>query len=158
MKKTIGFVLALMLSFSGCRKTPEPTPEPKPQERPKIQSFVPPTAEQAYRLQDDCTRRGEKILADNAVGSALAEEQVSRYNPATNRCYVRLETHAISIKDWDKADFSRNLYDRQTNELLAYVIVKPGGARAYLGFGCGDAPCVEEKIAACMGGKECEPQ
>jgi hypothetical protein len=42
MKKTIGFVLSLMLSFSGCRKTPEPTPEPKPQERPKIQSFVPP--------------------------------------------------------------------------------------------------------------------
>jgi hypothetical protein len=37
MKKTIGFVLALMLSFSGCRKTPEPTPEPKPEERPKIQ-------------------------------------------------------------------------------------------------------------------------
>jgi hypothetical protein len=59
MKKAIGFVLALMLSFSGCRKTPEPTPEPKPKERPKIQSFVPPTAERAYRLQDDCTRRGD---------------------------------------------------------------------------------------------------
>jgi hypothetical protein len=43
MKKAIGFVLALMLSFSGCRKTPKPTPEPKPHERPKIQSFVPPT-------------------------------------------------------------------------------------------------------------------
>jgi len=58
MKKTIGFVLALMLSFSGCRKTPEPTPEPKPQEKPKIQSFVSPTAEQAYRLQDRMSRRG----------------------------------------------------------------------------------------------------
>jgi hypothetical protein len=46
-KKTIGFVLALVLSFSGCRKTPKPTPEPKPQERPRIQSFVPLTAEQA---------------------------------------------------------------------------------------------------------------
>ena len=32
MKKTIGFVLALILSFSGCRKTPKPTPEPKPGE------------------------------------------------------------------------------------------------------------------------------
>jgi len=47
MKKTIGIVLALVLSFSGCRKTPKPTPEPKPQERPRIQSFVPLTAEQA---------------------------------------------------------------------------------------------------------------
>jgi PBP1b-binding outer membrane lipoprotein LpoB len=54
MKKTIGFVLALMLLFSGCRKTPKPTPEPKPQEKPKIQIFVSPTAEQAYKLHDDC--------------------------------------------------------------------------------------------------------
>ena len=42
-KKTIGFVLALVLSFSGCRKTPKPTPEPKPQEKLEIQSFVSPT-------------------------------------------------------------------------------------------------------------------
>ena len=44
------FVLVLMLSFSGCRKTPKPTPEPKPQEKPEIQSLVSPTAEQAYRM------------------------------------------------------------------------------------------------------------
>ena len=50
MKKTIGFVLALMLLFSGCRKTPKPTPEPKPQEKPKIQSFVSPTAEPGLQI------------------------------------------------------------------------------------------------------------
>jgi PBP1b-binding outer membrane lipoprotein LpoB len=50
---TLSVVLALaMLLFSGC-KTPEPKPEPKPvpervPEKPKKQSFVAPTAEQAY--------------------------------------------------------------------------------------------------------------
>lgn len=72
MKLTIA--LTLVLWFCGCRKTPEPTPEPKPQEKPKIQSFVSPTAEQAYRLQDDCTKRGEKILADatHVIGVVVA--------------------------------------------------------------------------------------
>jgi hypothetical protein len=64
MRMMIALTLGLVLWFCGCRKTPEPTPEPKPQERLKIQSFVPATAEQTYRLQDDRTRRGEKILAD----------------------------------------------------------------------------------------------
>jgi hypothetical protein len=76
MKKTVGFVLALMLWFSGCRKTPEPTPEPKPEEKPKIQSFIPPNAEQAYRLQDDCTKRGEKILRENLIGSAPTRHEL----------------------------------------------------------------------------------
>jgi hypothetical protein len=54
-------MLGLVLWFCGCRKTPEPTPEPKPQEKQKIQSFVSATAEQAYRLQDDCTKRSENF-------------------------------------------------------------------------------------------------
>jgi hypothetical protein len=84
-----------MLLFSGC-KTPEPKPEPKPvpervPEKPKRQSFVPPTAEQGYRLQDDCTRRGDWVLKNN--------------------------------------------------------IYKPDGGRAYLGFGCPDVGCIEEKVS-----------
>ncbi len=157
---TVAFVFVVLLLSADCTNN-KPIPESPAAPAAKViakPSFVPPTAEQAYRLQDDCTRRGEQILADDAVGSALTEEQISRYNPTTNRCYVRVETHAINLKDWDKADISTNLYDGQTKELLAYVIVKPGGARAYLGFGCGDAACVEGKIAACMGGKECEPE
>jgi PBP1b-binding outer membrane lipoprotein LpoB len=86
--------LTLAMLLSGCKKPPEPKPEPKPvpervPEKPKGQSFVPPTAEQAYRLQDDCTRRGELVLKDNAIGLALSQGQVSRYSLTTNRCYVR---------------------------------------------------------------------
>jgi hypothetical protein len=75
MRMKIAFTLGLMLWLCGCRKTPEPTPEPKPQERPKIQSFS-ATAEQTYRLQDDRTERGEKILADMRQAPHLLEEQV----------------------------------------------------------------------------------
>ena len=54
-----------MLLFSGC-KTPGPKPEPKPvpervPEKPKKQSFVPPTAEQAYR----CKTIAPVVVADN---------------------------------------------------------------------------------------------
>jgi len=91
------------------------------------------------------------------IGSALTQEQVSRYNPVTNRCYVRLAVHAINLDDWDKHDNSTYLEDGQTGELLAYLTVKPGGARAYLGFGCDNESCVSEKIADCMSDKECEP-
>jgi hypothetical protein len=70
------------------------------------------------------------------IGSALSQEQVPRYNPVTNKCYVRLEVHAINLDDWDKYDNSTYLEDRQTGELPAFLTVQPGGARAYLVFGC----------------------
>ena len=125
------------------------------------QSFVPPTAEQAYRLQDDCTRRGEAIIRENVIGSALTQEQVSRYNATTNRCYVRLEVHAADLDKWQDIDSSVYLEDGQTKEMLAFVTRKPNRVVTFLGFGCdvtGASACVEDKIAACMQGKECDPQ
>ncbi len=88
-----------------------------------------PTAEEAYRLQDDCTRRGERILNENLIGSALTQEEVSRYNATTNRCYVRLDVHAKNLNDRDKYDVSSYLKDGQTGELLAYFTRKPNGAK-----------------------------
>jgi hypothetical protein len=154
-------VALLAIVLSGCDRLNQQNQqkEPAPPKAPvnTKPSFVPPTAEQAYRLQDDCTRRGEAILREDEIGPVLTHEQVSRYNPTTNRCYVRLEVHAMNLNEWDKYDNSTYLEDGQTGELLAFFIVKAGGARSFLGFGCSEEPCVEEKLAACMGGKECEP-
>ena len=72
MKKTIGFVLALMLSFSGCRKTPKPTPEPKPHETPKIQSFVSPTAEKGLQI---VSNRGNQKGVSHTPSSVLLTEK-----------------------------------------------------------------------------------
>jgi hypothetical protein len=159
-RRTAALLLAaVMLLLAGCTSehpTP-PTVRPVPTEGEHAR-LRPPTAEQAYRLQDDCSHRGEAILRDNSVGSALTQEQVSRYNAVTNRCYVRLEVHARNLGEWEKHDNSTYLKDGQTGELLAFITIKPGGAKSFLGFGCTDFDCVATKIAACMAGKECEPE
>ena len=94
LKRLVAGTLTILgITLSGCTREKEApsTPVPSPAQ---AKAFVPPTAEEAYRLQDDCTHRGEKILRENLIGIALAHEQVSRYNATTNKCYVRLEVHA----------------------------------------------------------------
>ncbi len=172
MNKTVSVVAALaVIQFavactSGTAKSnsEQPTQPPKTTQvsAPKPRSNIqPPTAEEAYRLQDDCTRRGEAILRDNAIGSALTQEQVSRYNATTNRCYVRLEVHAADLSEWEKYDYSVFLFDGQTKELLGSTKSVGGaqGKTSWVGFAppCGDKQCVEEKIGDCMKGKDCDP-
>jgi hypothetical protein len=116
---------------------------------------VSPT-EEAYRLQDDCTRRGEAILQSLGYKPPLEADQVSRYNATTNRCYVRILTHGVGDVNDDPMTV---LEDGQTKEVLgAYFRDPKTGKDKYRGFGCGDSACVEKKVAACMNGKECEPQ
>jgi hypothetical protein len=155
-------LVAIDSALNHRRKQTTSTPAPV---QVKAPSFIPPTAEEAYRLQDDCSRRGAAILRDNVIGSALAQEQVSRYNATTNRCYVRLDVHALRLDEWQKYDTSFNLYDGQTGEMLAYIRITPAPTRrSFLGFNCNDMSesdgfsCVTEKIAACMNGKECDTQ
>jgi len=145
-------------TFAGCTSDKVSATPPVLSVAAAKANFVPPTAEEAYRLQDDCTRRGEKVLRGNVVGSALTQEQVSRYNMVTNRCYVRLDVHAMDLSQWQQYDNSSYLYDGQTGEMLAFITTKKGGEKGYLGFSCSDFFCVSEKITACMAGKECDPQ
>ena len=118
----------------------------------------PPTAEQAYRLQDDCVKRGESILDGNVVGSALAQDQVSKYNATTNRCYVLLSVHAADLSEWEKHDNSSYFEDGQTREMLAWYTIKADQHKAFLGFGCDDYYCVAAKVSDCMKGKQCDPE
>jgi len=71
---------------------------------------------------------------------------------------VRLEVHAKNLDEWEKHDNATYLKDGQTGELLAFITVKPSGGKAFLGFGCDDFGCVADKMAACMSGKECDPE
>jgi hypothetical protein len=123
----IASLAVLTFTLAGCTSDKASAPPPAPpvavQAKP---NFVPPTAEEAYRLQDDCTRRGEKILRDNMIGSALTHEQVPRYNATTNRCYVRLEVHAMNLSQWDQYDNSTYLEDGQTDEMRAFIMIRKG--------------------------------
>jgi hypothetical protein len=113
-------------------------------------------AEEAYRLQDDCTRRGEAIIQALGYKPPLEADQLSRYNATTNRCYVRILTHGVGDVNDDPMTV---LEDGQTKEVLgAYFRDPKTGKDKYRGFGCGDSACVQSKVASCMNGKECNPQ
>lgn len=108
------FVLSVLLFFSGCQKSSAPIPaanEP---------SFRSPTATEVFDLRSKCAEFGEKIMKNTVVGDARKEDQLSHYDPKTNRCYVQL---TIWNADLSKGDdyFQRYLYDGQTGQVLAVV-------------------------------------
>jgi hypothetical protein len=162
----VGVALLLVVGYVKSQRTEvealkQQITDLKTQQAKPVRNVVMPTAEQAYKLQDDCSRRGEQILRENIIGSALTHAQVSRYNATTNRCYVRLEVHAANLNEFGKYDYSTYLYDGQTRELLSYFLLRPDRTRSHLGFGCDitvDNGCEETKIAACMNGEDCKPE
>jgi hypothetical protein len=61
---------------------------------------------------------GAKIMNENIIGSALTQSEVSRYNPASNRCYVDLQVSSADLSKFETS--SDYLYDGQTGEMLAW--------------------------------------
>lgn len=120
--------------------------------------FQTPTAEQAYRLEDDCVKRGQSILDQNVIGSALAQDQVSKYNATTNRCYVLLHVHAADLGQWDKHENASYFEDGMTGEVLAWYTIEADKRKTFYGFDCSDFYCVSSKAADCMAGKQCAPE
>lgn len=82
----------------------------------KAPTYVKPTATEVFHLRSECAALGEKILNKNVIGVALTQDQVSHYDPKTNRCYVQLTVQAADLSG---DHFSTYLYDGQTGEMLA---------------------------------------
>ena len=79
-----------------------------------------PSAAEEARLRSACAASGERILAVNTIRSAAYQEQFTRYNPQTNRCYVEMRVQTLAFDE--RADrFARFLYDGQTKELHAFA-------------------------------------
>ena len=107
--------LSFVVGFWGCQKSPT-----VPKDAVGETIYKAPTATEVFNLRSKCAELGEKILDGNIIGSALAQEHVSHYDPKTNRCYVELDVHMADLSKWD--DYrSRNLYDGQTGEILAWT-------------------------------------
>jgi len=84
-----------------------------------------PTAAEVSQLRSTCAALGQQILEGNFVRSALYQEQFSRYNPRTNRCYVEMRVQtADPNKHSDR--FGQYLYDGQTREMLAFAQIQNG--------------------------------
>ena len=69
----------------------------QPKGEPQSASNRPPSATEVFELRSKCAALGEKIMDENAIGIALAQEQISHYSPESNRCYVKLEVHTANL-------------------------------------------------------------
>jgi len=109
------FVAAAAFAVSSCRQQKAPA-----ENQPASNRL--PTATEVFDLRLKCVALGEKILSENFIGSALTHDQVSRYNPETNRCYVKLGVSTADLST-PREKFVRDdfLYDGQTKEMLAYA-------------------------------------
>lgn len=104
--------LSLLVFFSGCQKSSAPI---APVDAP---AFRPPTATEVFNLRSKCAELGEKIMKNTVVADALKKDQLSHYEPKTNRCYVQL---TIWNADLAKGNdyFQRYLFDGQTGQVMA---------------------------------------
>ena len=84
-----------------------------------------PTATEIFHLRSECSHLGEKILGGNIVGTALTQDQVSHYDPQTNRCYVQLTVQTADLSKLGEY-FATYLYDGQTGEMLAWARMEHG--------------------------------
>ena len=59
-------------------------------------------------------------MEDNIISTALMQQQISRHNPITNRCYIKLEVSTADLGT-PQERFVRNqyLFGGQTKEILA---------------------------------------
>ncbi len=140
LTKTGLFFCILLLCF-GCQKPS--TPKSVVEEA----SFKKPTASEIFILRSKCAELGKNILEENVIGSALAQVQVSHYDPKTNRCYVELDVHMADLSKYEDYHF-RYLHDGQTGEMLAWSGSKKGVKSWYpLGL---DYDAADAKIDALM--------
>ena len=107
------FALSVLLIFSGCQKSSAPVP---PVGAPAFRS---PTATEVFNLRSKCADLGEKILKTTVIGEALKKEQVSHYEPKTNRCYVQLTVWNPNLAKEDY--FQQYLLDGQNSQVLAAI-------------------------------------
>jgi len=116
------FALSVLLFFSGCQKSSAPIP---PVDAP---SFRSPTATEVFNLRSKCAELGERIMKNTVVGDDLKKEQLSHYEPKTNRCYVRLTVWKANLGKGDEY-FQQYLLDGQTGQMLA-AIRRENGVRS----------------------------
>ncbi len=112
--RTLPLVL-LVLCLSSCEARKNSADKETPSQNRA------PTAAEVFDLRSKCAALGEKILNENVIGNALAQIQLTHYNPQTNRCYVRLEVSSTTKAAVAQGKFTNDLYlfDGQTNEMLA---------------------------------------
>ncbi len=108
------FALSVILFVSGCQKSSAPIP---PVDALSARS---PTATEVFNLRSNCAELGEKIMKNTIIGDELKKNQLSHYEPKTNRCYVRLTVWNATLGKGAEY-FQQYLFDGQTGQMLAAI-------------------------------------
>jgi hypothetical protein len=108
------FTFSVLLFFSGCKQSSAPI---SPVDVPSFRSA---TATEVFALRSKCAEHGEKIMKNTVVSSALRKDQVSHYEPKTNRCYVELTVWSADLAKGSEY-FQQYLFDVQTGQELAAI-------------------------------------
>ena len=136
--KTIVSTLILTISTSllmSCNSGPKESTK----QAPRLVAL--PTATETFHLRSECAKLSSIILKDRqsevepwiensnyAWWHVLSE--TSHYSPESNRCYVNLATRTTSRHDETYEEWSQELYDGQTKEMLAMTRIQSGGKDA----------------------------
>ena len=115
--------LCAFLFLWGCQKPPSGAAVNA--NAPSVQR---PTASEVFALRSKCAELGENILKTKITGGDLQKEQLSHYEPKTNRCYVRLTVWKDNLGKGDEY-FQQYLFDGQTGQMLA-AIRRENGVRS----------------------------
>ena len=82
-------------------------------------------AQDVFQLRSICADLGQRILEGNYIRSALYQDQSSRYDPQTNRCYVEMRVRTADPRQHSDR-VGRYLYDGRTREMLAFAQIQNG--------------------------------
>jgi hypothetical protein len=111
MKTKLAVLLTIVLI--GCRPEPRQPEAQKPTQKS-------PSLTEVFNLRSRCAELAHKIDEGLAYGSAVSREVASNYSVQSNRCYVTL-SDVTTRPNGSLSGTSTNLYDGQTQELLAFA-------------------------------------
>ena len=88
-------------------------------------------------------------MNNNVIGIALTQDEVSHYDPKTNRCYVRLDVHTADLTRYEDY-YATHVFDGQTKELLVSITSKNGKKTAFVLDGENDYSKAVDRIVVLM--------
>ena len=96
--------------------------------------YAPPTQGEIYNMRTKCAESGQKLLDADSHGPLVSVQQVSRYNPGINRCFVELVSSTSVQFGFDVTTY---LYDGQTGEQLGWYRSKRTDPASFAEYTCG---------------------
>jgi Family of unknown function (DUF5681) len=139
LKTTVSTLILTVstLLLMSCNGRPQETAK----QAPVPQLVALPTATEVFHLRSECAKLSSVLLKDKEDDLAPWIEnknyawwhvlsETSHYSPESNRCYVNLFTPTTSRHDKTYEEWSQELYDGQTKEMLAMTRIQSAGTDA----------------------------